>query len=154
MTRIVSSSLDRSRSTWSAQAGAFACGLLICQAATADVPAALIAEGSRLYDQSCVMCHYDGRDSLAAPPLIGSAMVKSPDPATLIRAIVHGLANESVVDGKLFGGIMPATAGLSDEEVAALVTFVRKEYGGVAVVTTPAEVVAASRPAAESSVVD
>ncbi len=97
------------------------------------------------------MCHYDGRDSSAAPPLIGSAMIEAPDSSVLIRAIVNGLSNESVVDGKLFGGIMPPTSGLSEEEVAALVTFVRMKYGGVEAVTTPAEVASALRPDPEAS---
>ncbi|MDD5198519.1 MAG: cytochrome c [Terrimicrobiaceae bacterium] len=99
------------------------------------------ADGAALYEQSCAMCHFNGADSQAAPPLIGSAMVRD-HPRALIAAIVDGMRNTSVVNGKKFGGIMPATAGLSDAEIAAVVTFVRQRYGGATEVTTAAEVAA------------
>ncbi len=105
-----------------------------------ETPESLISEGQQLYEQNCVMCHYDGRDSQVAPPLVGSAMVNSEDPADLIRSIIFGLSNVSVVDGALFGGIMPPTIGLTDEEIVALTTYVRRQYGGTKKVTSASTV--------------
>lgn len=97
------------------------------------------ADSAALYEQSCAMCHYDGRDSQAAPALVGSPIVSGPA-GPLIRVTLHGQRNVSVVNGKLFGGIMPATQGLSDAEIAAIVSYVRNHYGGGLPAVTAADV--------------
>ncbi len=102
-------------------------------------PALSPAEGASLYEQSCAMCHYDGHDSQAAPALIGSPIVTGP-PGPLIRVTLHGQRNVSVVNGRPFGGIMPATQGLTDAEVAAVVSYVRDRYGNGLPPVTAADV--------------
>lgn len=114
----------------------------VAESAPTPSPVAATApglDGASLYEQSCAMCHFAGADSEAAPALIGSEMVKS-DPAELVRVILHGRSNESVVNGRLFGGVMPPTQGLTDEEVAAVATFVHQTYGGSSGVISAADV--------------
>lgn len=103
------------------------------------VPPEIAAQAGELYGQSCAMCHFDGRDSTAAPPLVGSEMMKA-DPQQVIRVVLHGSNNLSVVNGKKFGGIMPGTSGLTDAEVAAVINYARTRLCGVESNVTPAEV--------------
>lgn len=107
--------------------------------AASAVPPEIAAQAADLYGQSCAMCHFDGKDSSAAPPLVGSAMMRS-NPEQVIRVVVHGSNNLSTVDGKKFGGIMPATSGLTDEEIAAVINYARSKFCGVESAVTPADV--------------
>ncbi len=98
-------------------------------AAPPDVnPHELLAMGKTAYAQNCATCHYGGRESKLAPDLIGSAIVNDPDPAALIRIILHGQQRVSMVGGKKFNGIMPPQAYLSDRDIAAITTYVRQEF--------------------------
>lgn len=106
---------------------------------TAPVPPEIAAQAGDLYGQNCAMCHFDGRDSVAAPPLVGSEMMKS-DPQQVIRVVVHGSNNLSTVNGRKFGGIMPATPGLSDAEIAAVINYARSKFCGVESAVTPEDV--------------
>lgn len=111
--------------------------------AAAPVPASpeLLSEGAEIFQMNCALCHTDGSGSPAAPPLIGSAVVAESGEA-IIRSILYGRQGQSIVDGKLFNGIMPAQATLSDKEIAAVVTYVRKQFGGVDSTVKPSDVAA------------
>lgn len=110
------------------QAAAVLSPMLTALAAPAEIDA------PSLYEQSCAMCHFDGRESEAAPALVGSKMVAN-DRAALIRVILHGSRDQSKP-----GAIMPPTQGLTDEEIAAITTYVRQRYGTAKDVVTAAEV--------------
>jgi mono/diheme cytochrome c family protein len=90
-----------------------------------------LARGEEIYGQACALCHYGGEATPVAPALHGSPSLAGP--AEKVMAIIlHGQRGVSEVNGKKFGGIMPAQAYLTDEEVAAVAAYVRKEFGGVA----------------------
>jgi len=93
-------------------------------------PSDQIAEGKALYESACAMCHYNGSGSQTAPDLIGSPILVE-QPKRLIRIILHGQSGESVVNGEKFNGHMPAQDGLSDEEIAAITAYVRRDFGGI-----------------------
>ncbi|WP_219219449.1 cytochrome c [Variovorax boronicumulans] len=87
--------------------------------------------GARIYDQRCAYCHGDAGQGAAGayPPLAGSRAVNMDTPANLIQVVRHG-------------GFLPATAGnprpygmppfghvLDDNDIAAVLTYVRGSWG-------------------------
>jgi putative membrane-bound dehydrogenase-like protein len=109
--------------------------------ATREVPAKpLTAEeekrfgqGKELFLISCGACHQAhglGQEGLA-PPLVDSDWVLGP-PARLVRIVLHGLHGPVTVKGKLFQLDMPALGIFDDEQIAALLTYVRHEWGHTA----------------------
>jgi mono/diheme cytochrome c family protein len=98
----------------------------------ATVPAdSAMARGAKVYEQQCAQCHGDqGQGQPGAfPPLAGNRAVLLADTTNLVRVVLQG-------------GYLPATAGnprphgmppfrhvLSDEDVAAVATFVRNSWG-------------------------
>ena len=51
-------------------------------------------------------------------------------PQILARLILTGQQGVSLKNGKKFDAMMPPQAYLRDDEIAALVVFVRQEFGG------------------------
>lgn len=85
-------------------------------------------QGKTLYEQTCAQCHYDGSGSSTAPDLRGSAVLAE-EPKVLARMILKGRQGESMKDGKKFNGVMPPQAYLSNDEIAAIVVYVRDTFG-------------------------
>ncbi|HAV60807.1 MAG TPA: hypothetical protein DCY13_00385, partial [Verrucomicrobiales bacterium] len=100
--------------------------------------------GEELYSMACLACHQPGGRGLPGvyPPLAGSDWVKG-DPDRLIKIILHGLTGPVTINGEPFATTapldMPAMGGLTDEQIADVVTYVRVEFGGAEAVT-PARV--------------
>lgn len=102
-------------------------GLAQTQATDADSAENPFLLGEQIYGQSCAVCHYDGSGNPAAPDLIGSPYWKE-GAHRIIRLILHGQSRVSVVEGKLFNGEMPAMDNLTDEEIAAVTTYVLSRF--------------------------
>lgn len=83
--------------------------------------------------QSCVACHGpDGKgmragDLLMAPSLHESAFVKGDHAELLTALILKGIHKE---DNKYVQAMLALELALNDEQIAALVAYVTKEYGG------------------------
>jgi mono/diheme cytochrome c family protein len=95
--------------------------------------------GAKAYERHCADCHglqgeglRQTSGALLIPPLAGNRVVTMEPPANLIRVIVHG-------------GFLPATAGnprpfgmppyglvLTDEEIAAIASYLRTAWGAAA----------------------
>jgi len=86
----------------------------------------LFAAGKAIYGTLCVVCHQPdgrGRDKVA-PPLVGSELTLGP-PAISVRIMLHGKRGPA--------NVMPALGSLmSDEQIAAVLTYVRREWGQAA----------------------
>jgi len=87
-------------------------------------------DGKELYAIYCTACHQDNGlgEGEHYPPLAGSEWVIGPKDR-LIKSVVNGLNEEIRVKGKTYNTIMPAFNFLSDEQVAAILNYVRSEYG-------------------------
>ena len=85
--------------------------------------------GKRLYS-NCMSCHQSNGRGLPPvyPPLRGSEIVHG-DPALLIKIVMHGLEGKIEVDGQVYNQVMPAAPVKSDEEIAAVLTYVRSAWG-------------------------
>ena len=101
------------------------------------------AEGERLYETYCLPCHQgDGKGSPPRfPPVAESDWVKG-DKDRLIGVVLNGLNGPIKVNGKSYDGAMGAHQFLKDEEIAALLTWLRSGFGNNAGPVTKEEVAA------------
>lgn len=107
-------------------------------------------DGAALYSQNCALCHQlDGSGQTGLyPPLAGSEWLKG-DPRLPVRIVLAGLQGPVTVKGVRFDGQMPSFSNvLSDEELAAVLSYVRAEFNGVRE-PVPAALVARLRPERE-----
>ena len=117
---------------------------------TAQAPGARTLEermqaGAAVYAANCAACHQTQGQGIenAFPPLAASDFLMA-DKNRAIDAVVHGLTGQITVNGKTYNGVMPAL-GLSDEEIANVLTFVRNSWGNQGGAVTPTEVRARRR---------
>jgi mono/diheme cytochrome c family protein/lysophospholipase L1-like esterase len=104
----------------------------------ARADAKLYVKGAEVFTREahCVTCHQANGQGLAPayPPLAGSEWLKGSD-ERLIKLTLHGLWGEITVKGKTYSpdkGVPPMTRFaelLNDEEVAAVLTYVRNSWG-------------------------
>jgi len=97
-----------------------------------------------VYGNKCSACHQLTGEGLPGvfPPLKGSAVVTGADPTEHIRTVLHGLSGKPI-GGVTYGAAMPPFADqLSDEEVAAVLSYERTSWGNQAKPVKPEEVVA------------
>jgi mono/diheme cytochrome c family protein len=90
-----------------------------------------IVVGQRLFNGKCAACHQpDGKGRPAQfPPLAGSEWLLGP-PEIPVRILLYGLQGEVTVGGQQFNGNMPNFGGqLKDEQIAAVLSYVRQEWG-------------------------
>lgn len=98
-------------------------------------------KGKQVFMQTCFVCHQPGGQGIPGqiPPLAGSDFLMA-DKTRSIRAVVHGLSGEITVKGKQYNGQMVPIAGLADEEVASVLTYVRNSWGNSGDAVTVEEV--------------
>lgn len=96
------------------------------------------ARGRQIYLTSCIACHdSDGAGmKYLAPPLAASDWVTGDDDR-LIRVLLHGLSGPITVSGKHYAApevqsMMPPLAGLGNADIAAVLTYIRREWGNAA----------------------
>jgi mono/diheme cytochrome c family protein/glucose/arabinose dehydrogenase len=86
--------------------------------------------GRNLYGVACAHCHMPsglGQDGLA-PPLLDSDWVLG-QPQRVAALVMHGLTGPIVVNNRTWDMDMPGVEGFSDEDLAALLTYIRREWG-------------------------
>lgn len=87
--------------------------------------------GSAVYIGKCASCHQPNGQGVpgAFPPLVNSPYVVG-DPSIPVRIVLHGLQGPIEVEGATYNGMMPAWAELlTDDEIAAVVSYIRSELG-------------------------
>ena len=111
--------------------------------------------GKSLYAGTCSVCHQDNGAGLPGvfPPLAKSDYVASHTKEELIRIVLNGLTGPVKVNGQDYNSVMPPMSQLTDDEVANILTFVRREWNDQGDVVTKAEVAAqrAATPRAEGA---
>ena len=107
----------------------------------AGVDPAAMALGKQQF-ALCSACHGPNAEgTVIAPPLAKSNWVNGPV-ENLIRIQLRGLQGPITVSGKEYKlpGPMPAQAYQTDEQIAAVLTYVRNSFGNAASSVTPAQV--------------
>ncbi len=104
-----------------------------------------IVLGKAVYAQVCASCHQPNGMGLppAFPPLAASEWVASEERA--IRIVLYGLEGPIKVKGVDYNGVMPAAGpgsgfNLSPEKIAAVLTYIRQEWGNTSGPVTAAKV--------------
>lgn len=100
---------------------------------------ARVRQGQELYALACVACHqpHGGGVPGVAPPLAGSEWVSGP-PERLIRIVQNGLYGPITVNDQTWNLSMPAHGTYNDEEVASVLSYVRRAWGNAADPVDPA----------------
>ncbi|MEA3161741.1 MAG: hypothetical protein QOD95_3289 [Gammaproteobacteria bacterium] len=96
--------------------------------------AAAAGDGAEIFAARCAACHQAGGTGIpgAFPPLAGSNWVTGPD-VTAVRILLHGVQGRLSVNGVAYNGAMPEFGSqLSDAEIAAVLSYVRSQWGNKA----------------------
>lgn len=93
--------------------------------------------GKRVFTQNCVVCHQTTGLGVPGqfPPLVGSEWVVGGDwhgDNHLVKIILKGVQGPIQVKGGTFNNAMPPWAQLTDEQIAAVLTYIRSEWGNAA----------------------
>lgn len=96
-------------------------------------PGSLPVDGMAVYNANCVACHQSTGAGLAGafPPLDGSEWVLT-EARIPAQILIYGIQGEMVVMGNTYNGVMPAMAHLSDEELAAVLNYIRNAWSNSA----------------------
>ena len=103
--------------------------------ATSSIPSPegslLLALGKTVYDNQCAVCH--GAEGLGKPPhfppLAGNQSIQMQSPVNPIRMVLNGGYPPGTADNPMPYGMPPFAQSLSDDEVAAVVTYIRTAWG-------------------------
>lgn len=130
-------------------AGLFLLGAARCggETATPQTPEARFAQlGERVYGSYCISCHQANGQGLPGtfPSLRQTTWVEG-DKGRLIRLTLNGMKGPLIVHGETYEGIMPMHGFLSDDQIAAVLTYVRSNFDNDADAITPEEVAAVRR---------
>ncbi len=146
-----------SRRHWTALVCAFAF-VFLAVAVTAmhgrgnSAAAAAAPDGKAIFASKCAACHQvNGAGAGPYPPLAGNADVTSADTAGVIATVLNGRSGPIQVNGKTFSGAMPAWKDqLSNDDIAAVLTYVRSAWTNKAAAVTADQVAVARNPVASS----
>jgi nitrite reductase (NO-forming) len=103
-----------------------------------------VARGQQLY-RTCAACHQPNGQGIpqAFPPLAASDYLNA-DKRRAISVVLFGLTGNVTVNGQTFNSLMPAL-GMTDDDAAAVLTYVYSQWGNAGHDVTPAEVAAVRR---------
>ena len=102
----------------------------LCMAAAmlAATISAAVADGAQVFDTSCAFCHQAGGVGVPGqfPRLAGRVGTMAANPegrAFLPRILLNGMSGRITADGEPVLGIMPAFDTMSDDDMAAVLTY-------------------------------
>jgi mono/diheme cytochrome c family protein len=107
--------------------------------------------GQAIYVDACAACHTMGGAGIARlfPALKGMPTVQQTDPASLIRVVLQG-TRAVATDAAPTGPAMPAFGWkLSDDQAAAVLTYIRNAWGNAAAAVSAGSVASARKNLAE-----
>lgn len=98
-------------------------------------------DGKQIYGGKCAACHQANGLGVAGvfPPLAESEWVVG-DEKVLVNILLHGVNGEMLVKGVSYKGAMPGWNSMTDDELAAVMSYIRNEWGNKAGDILPAKV--------------
>jgi mono/diheme cytochrome c family protein len=127
------------------------------QTGTRPVPAATgdpaMRAGEALYVDHCAACHTPSGVGIPGlfPAFMGNPSVQSLDPTTLLRVVLQG-AQSVATDSAPTGASMPSFGWkLSDDQIAAVLTYVRNRWGNSAAPVSSSDVRKARQELSQTS---
>ncbi len=103
-----------------------------------------VESGKEIYERPglCISCHQAAGEGIPGvfPPLIKTPSVIGEETVP-IRIVLGGMMGQITVAGQVYNSAMPGQgAQLSDDEIAAVLTYVRSSFGNAAPAVTAAAV--------------
>lgn len=97
--------------------------------------------GAEIYTRYCATCHQGDGNGIerAFPPIRGTEWANG-DKGRLIRLVLYGMQGPIEVEGEMYNNVMTPHGFLTDEQVAAVLTFVRSNFDNDADAVLPEEV--------------
>jgi len=98
---------------------------------------ALMKRGEKIYASYCQTCHLANGQGISTvyPPISSSDFIKARGITNVALGVLWGRSGEMLVNGKRYNGVMaPMPTSYTDEDVAAVVTFVMNAWnnpGGI-----------------------
>ena len=101
----------------------------------------IMKRGQAVYSRTCIACHQPTGMGLPPvfPPLAGSEWIAK-SASIAVRNIVNGMLGPVTVKGTTYNSMMPPVAGVTDKDIADVVTYVNNSWGNTGPVVTEAEV--------------
>jgi mono/diheme cytochrome c family protein len=101
-----------------------------------------MAAGAAIYRDQCSACHgLDGKGVAELFPSVAeSSMVRSDDPTTSIRIVLRGVRSVGTKAQPTAPGMPSYGKQLDDDQVAAVLSYVRNSWGGAAAAVTSDQV--------------
>ncbi|WP_420227633.1 c-type cytochrome [Pigmentiphaga litoralis] len=103
--------------------------------AVGAAPSATVMETGRgLYEAQCTQCHKSSGEGVypAWPPLAGNLSVTAPDAVNAIRLVLRGGFSPSTAGHPQPHGMPPFGQAMKDQDVAAVVSYIRNSWGNSA----------------------
>jgi mono/diheme cytochrome c family protein len=103
--------------------------------------------GQAVYSKFCIACHEaDGSGAPRIyPPLPGNALLQSINPSSTLRVILDGAHTVTTPRAPNTGEMPGYAKQLSDDEIAAVVNYIRNSWGNAGPLVTPAQVAKARK---------
>ncbi len=103
----------------------------------------LMAAGKGIYEANCGACHQANGKGLpgAFPPLADSDYLQG-NREDVLAVALFGLSGPIIVNEQEYNAVMPSMGYLSDEDLAAALTYVFNSWGNSLAAVTPSEVAA------------
>jgi mono/diheme cytochrome c family protein len=122
----------------------------LAAAAVAAPDADSMKRGQAVYSRTCIACHQPTGMGLPPvfPPLAGSEWIAK-SASIAVRNIINGMQGPVTVKGVTYNSMMPPVAGLSDKDIADVVTYVNNSFGNTGATVTEAEVTAIKKKYAD-----
>lgn len=100
-----------------------------------------LKRGAAVYARTCIACHQP--TGLGLPPVfppLANAPIVAGNPELPVKFILHGLMGPITVNGMTYNSMMPPVAGVSDADIADVLTYVRQSFGNQANAVTADQV--------------
>lgn len=99
-----------------------------------------VGRGKIVYEQNCLPCHSADGSSVAriSPTLINAGSVIG-EKSALIGILLKGM-KDIEIGGEKYDEPMPSFSALSDDDLAAVLTYIRNNFGNTAEVVTGEDV--------------
>lgn len=89
--------------------------------------------GAAVYARTCIACHQPtGKGLPPVFPSIAETPIVVGNPELPIKFILQGLMGPITVGGMTYNSMMPPVAGVNDDEIADVLTYVRQSFGNKA----------------------
>ena len=108
---------------------------------TSPTSAKILVLGQEVYTRRCASCHRADGNGMppAYPPLAGNPSIQMEVSVNPLRMVLNGGYPPQTADNPRPYGMPPFAQVLSDEQVAAVVTFIRESWGNHGSLVSPRE---------------